>query len=79
VKINSDTQSASQRVADLGSVSRSIGSALQAIWTLKNSRDWSESFDSVETFIDLIQIGDDLQEIQDRIHRKVRKSSEGIK
>jgi len=76
MKATNTKESSAQRIADLGSVSQKIGSALQAIWTLKSSRAWPESFDSVETFLDLLQIEDDLQEIQDRIHRKIRATSE---
>jgi hypothetical protein len=75
----STTETVAQRVADLGSLSKSVGSVLQQIWTLKASREWSESFDSVDTYLDLLQLERDLQLAQDRLHRKIRKSSEGIK
>jgi hypothetical protein len=75
----STTETLNQRIADLGSVSKSIGSVLQQIWTLKASREWSESFDSVDTYLDLLQVERDLQLALDRLHRKIRKSSEGIK
>ena len=75
----SNRETLTQRVQDLGSVSKSVGSVLQKIWTLKASREWSESFDSVDTYLDLLQLERDLQLVQDRLHRKIRKSSEGIK
>ena len=75
----STTETVAQRVADLGSISKSVGSVLQKIWTLKASRQWSESFDSVDTYLDLLQLERDLQRAQDHLHRKIRKSSEGIK
>jgi hypothetical protein len=75
----STTETIAQRVADLGSLSKSVGSVLQQIWTLKASRQWSESYDSVDTYLDLLQLERDLQLAQDRIHRKIRKSSEGTK
>ena len=75
----STTETIAQRVADLGSLSKSVGSVLQQIWTLKASRQWSESYDSVDTYLDLLQLERDLQLVQDRLHRKIRKSSEGIK
>lgn len=75
----STTETVAQRVADLGSLSKSVGSVLQQIWTLKASRQWSESYDSVETYLDLLQLERDLQLAQDRLHRKIRKSSEGTK
>jgi hypothetical protein len=75
----STTETIAQRVADLGSISNSVGSVLQQIWTLKASREWSESFDSVDTYLDLLQLERDLQLVQDRLHRKIRKSSEGTK
>jgi hypothetical protein len=75
----STTETIAQRVADLGSLSKSVGSVLQQIWTLKASRQWSESFDSVDTYLDLLQLERDLQLAQDRLHRKIRKSSEGTK
>jgi hypothetical protein len=75
----STTETIAQRVADLGSLSKSVGSVLQQIWTLKASRQWSESYDSVDTYLDLLQLERDLQLAQDRLHRKIRKSSEGTK
>jgi hypothetical protein len=79
VNNTSNRETLTQRVQDLGSVSKSVGSVLQKIWTLKASREWSESFDSVDTYLDLLQLERDLQLVQDRLHRKIRKSSEGIK